>query len=122
MEWVVMSVIWGGLMLYFIIPFHKNSEAPISVSSLRPAVKVSLQRVTFHRKFLLAMVLLILTCIAIWYSYKDLAWYNEAHGVPQNFNAIEALPFYLAGVTLYAMLIYIVVVVKRAFFYMKKQV
>lgn len=116
-----MSIIWGGLMLYFIIPFHKISEAQTNVTSMKVALKVSLQRVTFHRKFLLAIVLLTLTYLAVWYSFKDLAWYNESHGVQNTFNVAEKVPFYLAGVTSYTMLIYIAVVVKGALFYIKKE-
>ena len=119
MEWIVMSIIWGGLMCYFISPFHKNDVG--NVTSMKVALKVSLQRVTFHRKFLLAMVLFILTYLAIWYSYKDLAWYNEAHGVSNTFNMAETVPFYLAGVTLYTLFIYFTIVVKGALTYMKKE-
>ncbi|WP_404447685.1 hypothetical protein LG307_02515 [Sutcliffiella horikoshii] len=115
-----MFIIWGGLMLYFIIPFHKNDEVSTNVPSMKVAVKLSLQRVTFHRKFLLAIFLLILSYLAIWYSFKDMTWYNEAHGVPNHIDAAETLSFYLIAVTLYTLLLYSAAVVMRAFSYMKE--
>jgi hypothetical protein len=121
MEWIVSSIIWGGLMLYFIIPFHKISEDPGNLTSIKLAMKISLKRVTFHRKVSLAFIFLLLTYLAIWYCNKDLAWYNEAHGVPHTSNPVEKLPFYFAGVTTYTLFLYFAVVVKRALSYMKTE-
>ncbi|MCG1023582.1 hypothetical protein [Sutcliffiella horikoshii] len=121
MEWIVISIIWGGLMLYFIIPFHKTKEAPENLTSIKVAMKISLKVVTFHRKVFLAFAFLLLTYLAIWYSNKDLAWYNEAHGVPHKSNTVEKLSFYLAGVTTYTLFIYFAVVVRRALSYMKTE-
>ena len=121
MEWIVMAVIWGGLLLYFIIPFHENADKHQHKKTIKQAVISSFKRVTGQKKMILAVSFLLLTYLAIWYSAKDLAWYNQAHGVTAAADPAGKVPIYLAGVTIYALLLYLTVVGRQALLYMESE-
>ncbi|KMJ57232.1 hypothetical protein AB685_17675 [Bacillus sp. LL01] len=119
LELLMIAIIWGGLMLYFIIPSDEMQELPHQTMSLGEVLIISLNSVTFHFKTVLVLLFLLLTYLAIWYSLKDITWYNEAHGVPSTADPADKLPFYLAGVTIYAVLLYAAVVGKKIHSLMK---
>ncbi len=121
MEWIVMVVIWGGLMLYFIIPFHENADQHQHKITIKQALISSFKRVTGQKKMILAVSFLLLTYLAIWYSAKDLAWYNQAYGVTAAADPAGKVPIYLAGVTIYALMLYLTVVGRQALCFIRQK-
>jgi hypothetical protein len=114
---IVMALVLGGLQIYFLTPFrngvsngyHENATLRFS-----DAIKKSFINTTFHKKAVLAFLLLFFTLIFIRGYYEDLDWYNEAHGVISSIEPTVYAKNYMIAATGYSIIIYIAIVFRRA--------
>ena len=107
---VIFAIVWGGLMIYFLIPFHgkidRNPHDPFT-----KALQVSLGRLILHKKAILAFVLLLVTLISIRFYYISAEEYDELHAI----NRDSGDPvLYMSGVVLYAAFLYLFLAVRWA--------
>ncbi|WP_169800444.1 hypothetical protein [Metabacillus fastidiosus] len=106
-----MALIWGALFLYFLIPLQKKAETlKYSKMKFTEALKESFIKITFHKKASLALILLSATLFIIWGSQAQDHLYNEMHGISTPMQSVN----YLAGTIIYAIIIYITAIGRRA--------
>lgn len=113
---VVMALVCGGLLIFFLTPSQRAANIDIqqnSKMSFAEALKASSIHTIFHKKAILAFLQLVITLIMIWQYYADLEWYNGAHGVISSINPTKQAVLYMIAVTVYAVMIYLVLVVRR---------
>ena len=110
-----MALVCGGLMIYFLTPTQGvasiNSQQH-SKMSFAEALKASSIQTIFHKKAILAFLQLVITLIMIWQYHVDLEWYNSAHGVISSTSPTKQAVLYMIAVTVYAVMIYLVLVVR----------
>lgn len=112
---VVLAIVCGGLMIFFLTPSQRIENIDIqkhSKMSFVEAWKASSTQTIFHKKAILALLQLVVTLIVIWQYHVDLEWYNREHGVISSTTPTEQAILYMIAVTLYAVMIYLVLVVK----------
>ncbi|MED4532015.1 hypothetical protein ABET51_07960 [Metabacillus fastidiosus] len=110
-EIIMMAFIWGALFIYFLIPFQENAETgQYSKMKFTQALKESFIKITFHKKAALAFILLLATLFAVWWSQTQNVLYNEMHGI----STPEQPPNYIEGIIIYAIIIYLTVIGRRA--------
>ncbi|MED4455119.1 hypothetical protein [Metabacillus fastidiosus] len=108
---VMMALIWGALFIYFLIPFQEKTETlKYSKMKFTEALKDSFIKITFHKKAVLALILLLATLFVIWWSQAQDHLYNEMHGISTPTQSVN----YLAGTIIYATIIYIAAIGRRA--------
>jgi uncharacterized membrane protein (UPF0182 family) len=112
-ELVVFGIVWGGLMVYFLTPFNnKISVEGNSKVTVSKAFKESLTRLLLHKKAILALLMLIITLNFIWSYFISIDDHNKLHGVTSESSKPQAI-FYMISITLYALLLYILLAVRR---------
>lgn len=100
-------------MVYFLIPFKSNAMHNPN-HTFKNAVKDSLIHYVCHKKATLAYCMLILTLLGIWWFYKDLELYNTAHGGgPLEIDFSRKSAYYMVGVILFTITIYLGLVLGR---------
>lgn len=107
---VVFAIVWGGLMIYFLTPFHSemegNPDDPFS-----KALQVSLARFILHKKAILAFLLLLVTLMSIRSYFRSAEEYARLHAITREAGNPG---FYMISVVLYAALLYLLLAVKWA--------
>jgi hypothetical protein len=107
---VVFAIVWGGLMIYFLTPFHgKIDRNPHS--TFTKTLPVSLARLILHKKAILAFLLLLVTLMSIRLYFISAREYDELHAISRD-SGDPAL--YLIGVVLYAALLYLFLAIRWA--------
>jgi hypothetical protein len=123
-EIVVFGIVWGGLMIYFLTPFNKKTSIEIQGSidvTFQKAFKDSLTKLAFHKKSILALLMLMITLIYIWMYYTSIEWYFKAHGeVLQSINPMEQAIFYTISIILYAAILYLFLAFRKTVKLLKK--
>ena len=106
-EIIVIGVIWGGLMFYFLTPFKSKSLQNNKNKSVRSALFASLLSVMMHKKAILAFAMLTITLVCVWLNYSQLKWHNDNHGGGEMaFNPITKAIYYMIGITIYTGILY----------------
>ncbi|MEY9978098.1 hypothetical protein [Lysinibacillus sp. RC79] len=102
-ELTVMVLIYSGIMIFFLVPFKKHQSKEIK----RPITfKESLQHITFHKKALLALLLLGFLLVAIWFGYEQEVYHVNAHsGYPPISTDSEAI-FFMCAIIGYTVILY----------------
>ncbi|MCH1626727.1 hypothetical protein [Fredinandcohnia quinoae] len=110
---LMMAIVWGVLYIYFLtpLPFQKSTETEQhSEMKFGSALKLSVIKITFHRKAILAFILLLITLFVTWWSQVQNEIYNEIHGI-----SLQTTPInYTVGTIVYAVIIYLLMVGRRA--------
>ena len=112
-EIVVFAIVWGGLMIYFLTP--NNNEIKSKENSkvtFSKAFKRSLTKLILHKKAIFALLLLTITLTYIWSYDLSIDEYNKLHGVASKSVKPEAI-FIMISVTLYGLLLYLLLAVRR---------
>lgn len=105
---VVFAIVWGGLLVYFLTPFNGKMESGADAPFFE-ALKVSFKRLIFHKKAILAFLLLMFTLLSIWSYFISTEEYDELHAM----NTDSGDPvLYMIGVVLYATLLYLFLAVR----------
>ncbi|WP_062107467.1 hypothetical protein [Bacillus niameyensis] len=112
----IMALVWGILFIYFLTPFQKKAQTKaLPYLSFADALKNSFFEITFHKKAILGFVLLLITVLATWWSRVQTDFYNEIHAIH---SAIKQ-PNYILGIIFYAAIIYLAIIGRKAFKFMR---
>ena len=107
---VVFAIVWGGLMIYFLTPFHGKIERNPNDTFVK-ALQISLARLIFHKKALLAFLLLLVTLMNIRSYFRSAEEYARLHAITRDAGDPG---FYMIIVVLYAALLYLFLAVRWA--------
>ncbi|MFJ7730988.1 hypothetical protein ACIQXF_03760 [Lysinibacillus sp. NPDC097231] len=83
-ELTVMIIIFSGIMIFFLVPFNKYQCKEIQQRRTFLIIfKDSLLQITFHKKALLAFLLVSFLLAAIWFGYEQEEYhFNAPSGYP----------------------------------------
>lgn len=103
----MMAFIWGGLLIYFLIPFQRieRTEIPVEKTFIN-ALKYSFVKVTFHKKAILALILVLITIFVTLWSQNQSVLYDEIHGISTQSKPIK----YTMGIIMYSGMIYVIII------------
>lgn len=107
---VVFAIVWGGLMIYFLTPFHGKMERNPN-DTFSKALQVSLARLILHKKAILALILLLVTLMSIRSYFISAEEYDRLHAITREAGDPG---FYMISVVLYAALLYLFLAVRWA--------
>ena len=122
LEIIVIGLIWGGLMIYFLMPFNLEPQVMPNMT-FSQAFKRNLIKLVLHKKAILGLVLLVVTLHYFWQYYGAIQVYQYLHGeegfaiVNPKVHAI----YYMVGTCIYAVLIYLLLVWRRTYKQLVKQ-
>lgn len=100
-ELTVMALIYSGMMIFFLVPFKKQQ------SNFQSIFKESLLHITFHKKALLALLLLTFLLIAIWFGYEQEIYHFNAHSGYPPINTDSEATFYMCPLIGYTVILYL---------------
>ncbi len=103
-EFTVLVLVYSGIMIFFLVPFkkHQNKEVKLPIT-----YKESLLHITFHKKALLALLLINFLLVAIWFGYKQEIYHFNAHnGYPPISSDSKAI-FYMCALLGYTVILYV---------------
>ncbi|MFE3573327.1 hypothetical protein [Lysinibacillus sp. NPDC059133] len=104
-ELTVMVLIYSGIMIFFLVPFKKHQSKEIK----RPITfKESLLHIIFHKKALLALLLLGFLLVAIWFGYEQEVYHFNAHSGYPPINSDSKAIFYMCALLGYTVILYLV--------------
>lgn len=107
---VVVAIVWGGLMIYFLTPFHgkieRNPNDPFT-----KVLQESMTRLILHKKAILAFLLLLVTLMSIRSYFISAEEYARLHAITRE-SGNPAI--YMVSVVLYAALLYLLLAVRWA--------
>ncbi|WP_043932640.1 hypothetical protein [Bacillus sp. EB01] len=123
-EIVIFGIVWGVLLIYFLTPFKSmmifESQKDTKLAFIN-VFKDSLIKIIKHKKAILALIMLIITLIYIWYYHSQLEWYNQAHGVEElSTKPKQHAIYYIVSVIVYSVILYIFVALRRTLILIKK--
>ncbi|QPQ29622.1 hypothetical protein [Lysinibacillus sp. JNUCC 51] len=102
-EFTVMVLIYSGIMIFFLVPFKKNQSEEIK----RPfTFKESLLHITFHKKALLALLLLVFLLVVIWSGYEQDVYHFNAHSGFPPINSDSKAILYICATLGYTVILY----------------
>ncbi|WP_226646840.1 hypothetical protein [Mesobacillus subterraneus] len=107
---VVFAIVWGGLLVYFLTPFNGKMESSADAPFFE-ALKVGFKRLIFHKKAILAFLLLMFTLLSIWSYFISTEEYARLHAMRSK--AGDPV-LYMSGVVLYAAFLYLFLAVRWA--------
>lgn len=122
-EILVFAIVWGALMIYFLLPFSENNYLKIeenTKSTFLDLLKDSVVKITMHKKAIFAAIMLIITLIYIWSSHSQMEWYTNAHGGELSYNPTQQAVSYMLNVVIYTMILYLFLVIRRTLMLLKK--
>jgi len=107
-ELAVLTLIYSGLMIYFIVPLDRNKrlviQHPCAFSTL---FKENLMRLFFHKKALFATMLFILLLTGIWFGIKQQESHINAHSGNPPIQTNTTAIFYMCGLLIYTIVLYL---------------
>lgn len=100
-ELTVLVIVYSGIMIFFLVPFKsKEIKRPITF-------KESLLHITFHKKALLALLLIGFWLIAIWFGTEHEVYHFNAHsGYPPISSDSKGI-FYMCALLGYTVILYV---------------
>ncbi|PYF08330.1 hypothetical protein [Ureibacillus chungkukjangi] len=116
LEIIVVGLIWGGLMIYFLMPFNLELQAMPNIAFSQVFKRNSLKLI-FHKKAFLALVMVVVTLYYFWQFYGSIQVYQTIHG-EDGFTIVnpkEHAIYYMIGTCIYSILIYILLVLRRTY-------
>ena len=121
-EIIVVGLIWGGLMIFFLMPFNLELQV-MPKMSFSQVFKRNFINLLLHKKAILAFVMLIVTLHYFWQFYESIQVYQYIHGEDgfRIANPKEHAIYYMIGTCIYAILIYLLLVLRRTHKQLVKQ-
>ncbi len=113
---LVLAIILGGLLIYFLTPSPREVDKDFQQNSnigLSTAIKDSFISITVHKKAICALLLFTSSLAVIWWSHLQSELYNVAHGVKPLIDPTIQATSYMVGATIYAVVIYLFLIIKR---------
>ena len=113
---LILAIILGGLMIYFLTPSQRKASEDFRQAANKTffvALKNSLIMTTLHRKAIFAVLLFLLSLIAIWWSHLQMEQYNIDHGIITQIKPTEQAISYIISSAFYAVIIYVSLVFVR---------
>ncbi|MFD1779207.1 hypothetical protein ACFSFW_11055 [Fredinandcohnia salidurans] len=108
---IMMAIVWGGLLFYFLTPIKRNPETVAHGKiNFLDALKYSFVNVTFHKKAILALTLIVVTIFVTSWSQQQTELYNEMHGINSQTQPIN----YTLGIVMYSILIYLLHIIGKS--------
>lgn len=115
-EIVVMFLVYGGLITFFLVPFPKKvnsrnqQQSQIAYSTV---IKDTFIRTIFHKKAIFALILLSFTLFSIWGGYAQAEYHINSHSgyppISTNQKAITSI----CSVFVYTIVIYLAIVLVK---------
>lgn len=114
----MMAIVWGGLFSYFLAPIQRKSET-LAHGQLNfvDALKQSFVNVTFHKKAILALTLIVVTIFVTSWSRQQEELYNEIHGIIALTQPIN----YTLGIVIYSIIIYLLHIIGWTLLLLRKR-
>jgi len=107
-ELTVMALIYSGMMIFFLVPFKRQPSKEIQQqSNFQSIFKESLLHITFHKKALLALLLLTFLLIAIWFGYEQEIYHFNANSGYPPINTDSEATFYMCALIGYTVILYL---------------
>lgn len=108
---IMMAIVWGGLLFYFLAPTQRN-PATVAHGKINfvDALKYSFVNVTFHKKAILALTLIVVTIFVTSWSQQQAELYNEMHGINSQTQPIN----YTLWIVMYSLMIYLLHIIGRS--------
>ncbi len=78
-ELAVLTFIFSGLMIYFIVPLDRNRRFEHPCTAFSTFFKENLMQLIFHKKTAFAAILFILLLTGIWFGFKQQEYHIHAH-------------------------------------------
>ncbi|MFJ7666990.1 hypothetical protein ACIQXI_07765 [Lysinibacillus sp. NPDC097195] len=107
-EIIVFLIVYSGLITFFLLPFRsgmnviKQRKGQIKFTQI---FKENFIGIIFHKKAILAVILLIFTLFYVWSAYADTEYHFNAHnGYPSISLELNAL-YSMIGVFLYTVVL-----------------
>ncbi|MEB2300954.1 hypothetical protein LAV72_15145 [Lysinibacillus xylanilyticus] len=104
-ELTVMVLVYSGIMIFFLVPFKKHQSKKIKRSI---TFKESLLHITFHKKALLALLLISFLLVAIWYGSEQEVYHFNVHSDYPPINSDSKAIFYMCALLGYTVTLYLV--------------
>lgn len=116
-EIVVLFLVYSGFIAFFIVPFQSDwclINQQQSQINFITAFKDSLIKMVFHKKAILAFILLSCTLFSIWTGYEGAEYHINAHsGYPPISTDLKAI-YSMGGVLLYTVVLFLLIAFLRA--------
>lgn len=108
---IMMALIWGVLLVFFLVPFQ-NSKDPGTLDKMNfaEALKYNFLMITFHKKAILAFLLIAITIFITLWTVNQNVYYNEIHAIKSQPSSIR----FPIGVLVYSSAIYMILIISRA--------
>lgn len=115
-EIFIFGLIWGGLMFFFLTSFNEKQEK-IPNKTFSQVFKRNLLEVVLHKKAVLALILLVFTMHYFMEFYSSIQIYQLVHGEDGMMlkNPREHAVYYLVGVCIYTILIYLLSAFRKTY-------
>jgi len=108
---IMMALIWGALLIFFLVPFSKSKDPGILDNmNFTEALKHSFVMITFHKKAILAFLLIAITLFITLWTVNQNVYYNEIHAIKPQPSSFK----FPLGVLVYSAAVYIVLIISRA--------
>lgn len=103
-ELTVLVLVYSGIMIFFLVPFkkHQNMEIKRSIT-----FKESLLHITFHKKALLALLLIGFWLVAIWFGTDQEVYHFNAHSGYPPISSYSKAIFYMCVLLGYTVILYV---------------
>lgn len=102
-ELTVLVLVYSGIMIFFLVPFKKHQ----SKETKRPTFKENLLHITFHKKALLAFLLINFLLVTIWFGYKQEINHFNAHSGYSPISSDSKTIFYMCAFLGYTIILYV---------------
>lgn len=115
-EIFIFGLIWGGLMYFFLTPFNTEPQE-IPRKPFPQNFKRNLFEVVLHKKAILALILLVFTIHYFLEFYASVQIYQQIHGEDgmKLVNPREHAIYYIIGVCIYTILIYLLSAFRKTY-------
>lgn len=107
---IVFFLVYSGLMTFFLMSFERNT------SVLKQQTFVQIVRQTFfHKKAILALLLLGFALFSIWSTYEGVEWHVNEHSGYQPISTDVQAVYAMMGVVVYTISLALLLACWRAF-------
>ncbi|WP_313800416.1 hypothetical protein [Cytobacillus sp.] len=107
-EILVMLLVYSGLMTFFLVPFQNqvnSKDYQQNQGFFKEIFKDNLINLVFHKKAILALILIGFTLLSIWLGYSGIEeHYNSHSGYPPISTNLKAL-YSICGVLVYTVVL-----------------
>lgn len=111
----VILLIYTGLFIYFLNPFQQlkplnQYQSPLTIKEV---LKNTVIEMTFQKNSLFALILFILASISIWLGFSEVENHLNAHSGKPLVNMTIKAVYFICGLFLYTIVLYIMLIFDR---------